>query len=166
MGTMKAPMLGTPEDGLKHRYLVGVGVDPEEGDAEARGTARHRIGRHQIERWSAYSPRGAEAHVYRKTGEQRWEQSMSGTPAAKGTTVSRFATHAEEPGVIYAANTRGPSGQVMQDGAGRLWIFLGQSPGLLMAWRRMPVFRSDMERRSAVVSLCRLEINNCQLRWE
>jgi hypothetical protein len=29
---------------------------------------------------------------------------MSGLPEAKGTTVSHFATHAGEPGVIYAAN--------------------------------------------------------------
>ena len=32
---------------------------------------------------------------------------MSGLPEAKGTTVSRFATHAGEPGIIYAANNRG-----------------------------------------------------------
>ena len=37
---------------------------------------------------------------------------------------------------------------MMQDGAGRLWTSLGQSPGLQMAWRRLPAFRSDMERRS------------------
>jgi hypothetical protein len=55
---------------------------------------------------SAYSPREAEAYVYRKTGE-RWEQSMSGLPAVKGTTVSHFATHAHEPGVVHAANNRG-----------------------------------------------------------
>src|SRR5579862_8016325 len=45
------------------------------------------------------------------------------------------------------------SGQVMQDRAGRLWTSLGQAPGLQMAWRRLRAFRSDMERRSAVVSL-------------
>src|SRR4029077_9125693 len=45
------------------------------------------------------------------------------------------------------------SDQVMQDGAGRLWTSLGQSQGLQMAWRRLPAFRSDLERRSAVVSL-------------
>ena len=42
-----------------------------------------------------------------KTGVQRWEHAMSGLPEAKGTTVSQFATHAGEPGVIYAANNRG-----------------------------------------------------------
>ena len=40
--------------------------------------------------------------------------------------------------------------QKTQDGAGRLWTSLGQRPGLKMAWRRLPVFRSEMERRSAV----------------
>jgi hypothetical protein len=48
----------------------------------------------------------------------------------------------------------------MPDGAGRLWTSLGQSPGLQMAWRRLPVFRSDMERRSAVVSLYRLKVDS------
>ena len=32
---------------------------------------------------------------------------MSGLPEARGMTVSRFATHASEPGVIYAANSHG-----------------------------------------------------------
>src|SRR2546426_11758889 len=49
--------------------------------------------------------------------------------------------------------TAASSDQVMQDGAGRLWTSLGQAPALQMAWRRLPAFRSDMERRSAVVSL-------------
>src|SRR5215469_3324017 len=40
------------------------------------------------------------------------------------------------------------SDQMMQDGAGRLWSSLGQGPGLQMAWRRLPAFRSDMERQS------------------
>ena len=51
-----------------------------------------------------------------------------------------------------AGNER-PADQMMQDETGRLWTSLGQSPGLQMAWRRLPVFRSDMGRRSAVVSL-------------
>src|SRR5260370_5733239 len=37
------------------------------------------------------------------------------------------------------------SDQMMQDGAGRFSTSLGQSPGLQMAWRRLPVFRSDIE---------------------
>src|SRR5689334_23439249 len=100
----------SPEDGLKHLYLVGVAVDPGDPDTVIV-SATDGPG-------SAYSPRGAEAYVYRKTGVQRWEQAMSGLPQAKGTTVSRFATHAGEPGVIYAANNRG----LFRSGdAGRSW---------------------------------------------
>jgi hypothetical protein len=55
---------------------------------------------------------------------------MSGLPAAKGTTVSRFATHADEPGVIYAANNHG---LFRSDDAGWSWKVLDllwPEPGL------------------------------------
>jgi photosystem II stability/assembly factor-like uncharacterized protein len=98
------------QDGLHHRYLVGVAVDPADPDSVIV-SATDGPG-------SAYSPRGAEAYVYRKSKVQSWEQSMNGLPAAKGTTVSHFATHAGEPGVIYAANNRG----LFRSGdAGRNW---------------------------------------------
>jgi hypothetical protein len=48
------------------------------------------------------------------------------------------------------ATTAASSDQMMLGGAGRLWTSLGQSPGLQMAWRHLPVFRSDMGRCSAV----------------
>ena len=43
---------------------------------------------------------------------------MNGLPEAKGTTASRFASHAGEPGVIYAANNRG---LFRSEDAGRTW---------------------------------------------
>jgi len=98
------------EDGLKHHYLVSVAGDPADPDTViVSATAGPG---------SAYSPRSAEAYVYRKVGSERWEQAMSGLPQAKGTTASRFATHADEPGVIYAANNRG---LFRSDNAGRSW---------------------------------------------
>ena len=112
----------SPEDGLKHRYLVGVAVDPADPDTVIV-SATDGPG-------SAYWPRWAEAYVYRKTGLKRWEQAMSGLPEAKGTTASRFATHAGEPGVIYAANNRG---LFRSDDAGRSWKALDlpwPEPGL------------------------------------
>ena len=54
--------------------------------------------------------------------------------------------------------TAASSDQVMQDGAGRLWTSLGQAPGLQMAWRRLPAFRSDMERRSVVSLIVALAV--------
>jgi photosystem II stability/assembly factor-like uncharacterized protein len=112
----------SPEDGLKHCYLVDVALDPANPDTVIV-SATDGPG-------SAYSPRHAEAYVYRKTGFKRWEQAMSGLPEAKGTTVSRFATHAGEPGVIYAANNRGV---FRTDDAGRSWKALDlpwPEPGL------------------------------------
>jgi hypothetical protein len=55
---------------------------------------------------------------------------MSGLPEAKGTTVSQFATRANEPGVIYAANNRG---LFRSDDAGSSWKVLDlpwTEPGL------------------------------------
>jgi hypothetical protein len=78
----------------------------------------------------AYRPQSAEAYVYRKSARSRWEQAMSGLPQATGTTASRFATHASEPGVIYAANNRG---LFRSEDAGRSWTALDitwPDPGL------------------------------------
>jgi photosystem II stability/assembly factor-like uncharacterized protein len=112
----------SPQDGLKHPYLVGVAVDPADPDTVIV-SATDGPG-------SAYWPRRAEAYVYRKTGLKRWAQAMTGLPEAKGTTVSRFATHAGEPGVIYAGNNRG---LFRSDDAGRSWKALDLAwpePGL------------------------------------
>jgi hypothetical protein len=107
---------------LKHLYLVGIAVDPADPDAVIV-SATDGPG-------SAYRPRRAEAYIYRKTGLKRWELAMSGLPEANGTTVSQFATHAGEPGVIYAANNRG---LFSSDDAGRSWKALDirwPEPGL------------------------------------
>jgi photosystem II stability/assembly factor-like uncharacterized protein len=110
------------EDGLRHRYLVSVAVDPSDPDTViVSATAGPFV---------AYQPKSAEAYIYRRTGRHRWEQAMSGLPEATGTTASRFATHASEPGVIYAASNRG---LFRSDDAGRNWQALDipwPEPGL------------------------------------
>lgn len=112
----------SPEDGLHHRYLVDIGVDPTDPETVVVSATRGPF--------VAYRAQAAEAYVYRRTGLERWEQAMSGLPKARGTTASRFATHASEPGVIYAANNRG---LFRSDDAGRSWKGLDVSwpePGL------------------------------------
>ncbi len=98
------------EDGLQHRYLVDIAVDPADPEKVVVSAADGPF--------VAYRPNSAEAYVYRKTDGDRWEQAMSGLPGAAGTTASRFATHASEPGMIYAANNRG---LFRSDDAGRHW---------------------------------------------
>ena len=111
-----------PEDGLKHRYLVGVAVDPADPDTVIVSATKGP--------GSAYLPRSAEAYIYRRTGLNPWGQAMSGLPEAQGMTVSRLATYSGEPGVIYAANNRG---LFRSDDAGRSWKALDlpwPEPGL------------------------------------
>jgi hypothetical protein len=109
-GTLKVPMPRNPGDGLRHRYLVSVAVDPADPDTVVV-SATDGPG-------SAYRPQWADAYVYRKSGVERWELAMAGLPDARGTTASRFATHASEPGVVYAANNRG---LFRSDDAARNW---------------------------------------------
>ncbi|MGH9162186.1 MAG: WD40/YVTN/BNR-like repeat-containing protein [Vicinamibacteraceae bacterium] len=112
----------SPEEGLQHRYLVDVAVDPTDPDTVVVSATDGPF--------VAYRPRSAEAYVYRRTGLERWEQAMSGLPEARGMTASRFATHASEPGVIYAANNRG---LFRSEDAGRTWNALDVAwpePGL------------------------------------
>jgi uncharacterized protein YfiM (DUF2279 family) len=111
--TDAADSWSSPEEGLQHHYLVGIAADSADPDTVIV-SATDGPG-------SAYSQRRAEAYVYRKTRRKQWEQAMTGLPEAKGTTVSQFAMHASEPGVIYAANNRG---LFRSDDAGRSWKVL------------------------------------------
>ena len=99
-----------PEEGLRHHYLVGVAVDPGDPDAVIVSAASGPF--------VAYSPRGAEAYVYRKTARHPFQPAMEGLPDGRGTVASRFAAERGEPGVIYAANNHG----IFRTGdAGGIW---------------------------------------------
>ncbi|MDR7450849.1 MAG: hypothetical protein QN141_00660 [Armatimonadota bacterium] len=86
-------------DGLQHRYLVGVAVHSADPDAVIVSAASGP--------YVAYSPRRAEAYVYRKSAKGGFQPAMAGLPDARGTVASRFAASPDEPGIIYAANNHG-----------------------------------------------------------
>lgn len=104
---------GHPGAGLRHHYLVGIAVDPADPDAVVISAASGP--------WVAYTPRNAEAYIYRRTGRRAFEPAMQGLPEPRGTTASRFAVNAGEPGVIYAANNHGA---FRSADAGRTWTAL------------------------------------------
>jgi photosystem II stability/assembly factor-like uncharacterized protein len=86
-------------DGLQHRYLVGVAVDPADPDTVVVSAASGPF--------LAYRPQRAEAYLYRKAGRCSFELVMAGLPTGQGTIASRLATNPAESGVIYAANNHG-----------------------------------------------------------
>jgi hypothetical protein len=86
-------------DGLQHRYLVGVAVDPADPNTVIVSAS---AGPHV-----AYRPNNAEAYIYRKRAGDPFGLAMEGLPDARGTVASRLATHPDEPDVIYAANNHG-----------------------------------------------------------
>lgn len=103
------------ESGLRHGYLFGVAVDPDDADAvvisAASGPGR------------AYYASSATSFIYARTGRGDWIGVRDGLPEPKGTTISFLATHREEPHVVYAANNRG--------------VFRSRDAG--MTWRRLDV---------------------------
>jgi photosystem II stability/assembly factor-like uncharacterized protein len=85
--------------GLQHSYLVGLTVNPVDPDTVIVSAASSpRV---------AYTPRSAEAYVYRKTAGGSFSFAMDGLPAGPGTTASRFSWHPETLGVLFAANNHG-----------------------------------------------------------
>ena len=88
-----------PMDGLRHRYLVGVAVDPADPDTVVISAAS---GPH-----IAYRPRRAEAFIYRKRKAEPFELAMEGMPEGAGTVASRLISIAEEPRLFYATNNHG-----------------------------------------------------------
>lgn len=88
-----------PMEGLRHRYLVGVAVDPGDPDTVIVSAARGPS--------VAYRLRNAQAYLYRKTARKPFELAMEGLPEGRGTVASRLAANPDEPGVFYAANNHG-----------------------------------------------------------
>lgn len=99
--------------GLRHRYLVGLALDPSNPETIIVSAAEGP--------WTAYDPEHAEAYVYRTAARRPWEMVMQGLPDARGMTVSRFAAPPGEDGTVYAANNRGA---FRSSDAGRTWTAL------------------------------------------
>lgn len=85
------------EEGLAHRYLFGVAVDPGDANLVVVSAAPHPF--------RAYDPSSAESAIYRKRGGGEWRELRAGLPERDGTTISVLAATA--PGIFWAANNRG-----------------------------------------------------------
>jgi photosystem II stability/assembly factor-like uncharacterized protein len=87
------------EDGLKHRYVYGLAVEPDDPETIVISASRSAMSAHSAER--------AESWIYRRTSGEPWRAVERGLPEARGTTISSLVADPADPGVVYAANNRG-----------------------------------------------------------
>jgi photosystem II stability/assembly factor-like uncharacterized protein len=88
-----------PEDGLRHRYVWGCVVDPEDPDTVVISASRSAM--------MAHSAHRAESWIYRRSGGEPWQAVQNRLPLPEGTTISTLALDPNQRGVVYAANNRG-----------------------------------------------------------
>lgn len=88
-----------PDDGLQHHYLWSVAVDPADPTTLVISAARGPQ--------EAHNPMSAESALYRRSGDQPWQQISAGLPVTQGMQASVVATNETEAGVFYAANNKG-----------------------------------------------------------
>jgi photosystem II stability/assembly factor-like uncharacterized protein len=87
------------EDGLRHRYVYGLAVEPDDPETILISASRSAMSAHSAER--------AETFIYRRTALEPWSVVTKGLPEARGTTISSLVADPHEHGVVYAANNRG-----------------------------------------------------------
>lgn len=119
-----------PQEGLGHRYVWGLTVDP--GDPEIRVVSA-ASGAHR-----AHRAQKAESYIYRREGDAPWKR-VGGLPTGKGVVRAVFAAGCT-PGSIVAVSNRG--------------IFGSEDTG--KSWQRLDVewpdrYESDVPRGVATV---------------
>jgi photosystem II stability/assembly factor-like uncharacterized protein len=87
------------EDGLRHHYVYGLAVEPDDPETILISASRSAMSAHDAER--------AETWIYRRMAGQPWSVVKRGLPDASGTTISSLVADPHDPGVVYAANNRG-----------------------------------------------------------
>ena len=87
------------EEGLRFRYCWAVAIDPADPETLVLSAAPGPRQAHTIEH--------AEFAMYRRTGNNAWEEVRAGLPESKSTRVPVVAANPAEPGVFYAAADNG-----------------------------------------------------------
>lgn len=88
-----------PNEGLLHQYLYTLAVDSGNPDILLVGAAENPV--------YAHAPDQAHIAIYRKEGEQPWEEVTSGLPPADGSLIPTLAAHPSMVGVFFALSNKG-----------------------------------------------------------
>ncbi len=95
--------------GLKHRYLYGLAVDPEDPELVVVSAASGP--------YEAHNPKAADSFVYSKKKGEEWKLSQKGLGEPAGTIISMLASDPKKHGGFFAANNKG----VYSSADGVLW---------------------------------------------
>ena len=118
-----------PQEGLDHRYVWGLAVDPGDPDRMVVSAARGAR--------SAHTPANAEAYVYRReVSDGSWHVAMDGLPNPEGTVRAVLA--AGGPGEFYALTNRG--------------LYRSRDAG--GSWARLPVEWPDTDTVGHGLAVC------------
>jgi len=88
-----------PDEGLEHKYLWSVAVDPADPDMIVVSAA------HSPDQ--AHNRQHAASALYRRSHGGSWQRCQDGLPPEQGMLTSVLAAHDSEPGVFYAASNKG-----------------------------------------------------------
>lgn len=88
-----------PDEGLQYNYLWSVAADPADPTTLVISAAPGPQ--------EAHNPYRAESAIYRRSGNNSWQQVREGLPDEHGLLASVLAMNEAEPGVFYAANNKG-----------------------------------------------------------
>lgn len=103
----------SPVEGLSHRYLWGLAVDPYDPETRVVSASRGPM--------QAHSPRGAESVIYRRGAGASWQMCRAGLPGPEGT-LSPVLAAAGRAAEFWALTNRG---LYRSRDAGESWDDLG-----------------------------------------
>jgi BNR/Asp-box repeat len=113
-------------EGLKHHYLYGMAVDPGNPDVIIVSASVHAMEAHHLHHVTP------ESTIYRKEGNQPWQEVREGLPPTEGMVIPILAANQDEPGVFYALTNQG--------------LYRSADTGL--TWRRLEIdWKEEYERQ-------------------
>ncbi|RAL24288.1 glycosyl hydrolase [Thermoflavimicrobium daqui] len=86
-------------DGLEHHYLYSLAVDVRDPNIMIVSAAKSP--------YYAHHAKLGISTIYRKEGDQPWQEVRTGLPASEGTTISMLAAHPQKAHQFYALNNHG-----------------------------------------------------------
>lgn len=88
-----------PMTGLRHRYVWGCAVAPDDPEVVVVSAAESAH--------AAHSAGAASSWIYRRSGDEPWVPVEAGLPEPRGATVASLVADPSEAGVLWAADNRG-----------------------------------------------------------